>query len=230
MSLKLPISSYIRSYGELLCLAANNEDGSSELMQKYGMLTGENADPSQISALRESLGRLPTKLAVDCGIHSMDFADLGPSMEYYPNHGRYQGGTLILNKNILTDSKVEKDQDGNKINKFDLIFYHELGHGFDESKARGDMLCIEPNWLSLSGWSQEPKKGLKRMVLKCPGKPTLRDDWYYDPRAGFPRYYGKRNPWDDWADCFAFYVGGVKGRLPENKRIYFDGLLGEYYA
>lgn len=230
MSLKAPISIYLSSIADVLRLASNGQGDARELWRKYGMFVGENASPDQVSAIRESLGRLPTKLAVDCGIHSMDFANLGPSMEYYPNHGRYQGGTLVLNENILNDSKVEKDSEGNEINKLDLIFYHELGHGFDEAKAKGEMLCIEPKWLSLSGWSEEPKKGLKRMVIKCPGKPTLRDDWYYDPKAGFPRYYGKRNPWDDWADCFAFYVGNVKGRLPDNKRAYFDDLLGDYYA
>lgn len=226
MALKIPISKHLKVLSKSLSMSRESQD----IMRRYGMLIGDNASPNQISAVRESLGYLPDKLAVDCGIHSMDFEDMGPSMEYYPNHGKYIGGTLVLNKNIITDPKVEKDDYGNQINKFNLIFYHELGHGFDEAKAQGEMLCIEPEWLKLSDWSEEPKKGLVQMVIKCPGKPVLKDRWYYNPSAGFPRYYGKRNPWDDWADCFAFYVGGVKGRLPKNKCNYFDKLLREYYV
>jgi hypothetical protein len=54
-------------------------------------------------------------------------------------------------------------------------------------------------------------------------------EWYYDPKAGFTRFYAKRNPWDDWADSFSFYVGGLK-KLPDNKTEYFDKLLKKYYC
>lgn len=230
MASKKSIGSLLKSCSSLVSAYLDKTGTKQELMQKYGLLVGEGATPEETSAVRESLGKIPTKLALDCGIQSMDFEDMGPSMRYYPNHGKYIDGTLVLNKAIITDPKVEKDDEGNEIGKFDLIFYHEMGHGYDEAKAKGEMLCIEPEWLSLSGWSEKPKKGLMQMVIKQPGKDTLQDPWYYDPKAGFPRYYGKRNPWDDWADAFAFYIGGVKGKLPENKRKYFDELLGSYYA
>lgn len=224
------IHSFLKKVSTNLSSITQKEAARTSLMQKYGVLVGESATPDQISAVRESLSSIPHKLALDCGIHSLDFDDLGPSMRYYPNHGKYSGGTLILNSRILDDPKVESDDLGNSINKFNLILYHELGHGFDEKNAKGEMLCLEPNWLNLSGWSEKPNRNLRRMIIRQRGKPELADLWFYDPMSGFPRYYGKRNPWDDWADCFAFYVGGVKGRLPDNKLKYFDSILGGYYG
>lgn len=230
MGQRILISHYIHVLGGTLRTASEDSSDRRELLQKYGLLVGDNASPDQVSAVRQSLNELPHKLAVDCGIHSLDFEDMGPSMDFYPNHGKYIGGTLVLNKRIIDDPKTEKDNEGNELSKFDLILYHEMGHGFDEAKAKRDMLCIEPEWLELSGWSKEPKDGLNQMIIRQPGKPTLKDPWFYDPKAGFPRYYGKRNPWDDWADAFSFYVGGLKSRLPKNKRAYFDKLLGSYYG
>lgn len=226
MALRISVSAHIKRLAEDVLMPLASRD----IVSKYGMLVGDNASPDQVSAIRESLGQLPQKLAMDCGIKRVDFEDMGPSMKYYPNHGKYVDNTLVINQNILSDPFVEKDDEGNEINKFNLIFYHELGHGFDDIKSENDMLCTEPSWLNLSRWSKEPRSGLKRLIIKCPGKPILKDDWYYDPGSGFPRYYGKRNPWDDWADCFSFYVGGLRSRLPENKRNYFDNLLGEYYG
>jgi hypothetical protein len=72
------------------------------------------------------------------------------------------------------------------------------------------------------------KAGTAKIVIREQGSPELVGEWYYDPKEGFPRFYAKRNPWDDYADCFAFYVGGLKGFLPANKIAYFDKALKAY--
>lgn len=204
---------------------------SSSIQDTYGIKVPEDTSQESLKVLNNSLKKLPTKLVRDCGIGAMSFKDLGPSMEYYPNHGVwYFNGELVLNIRIIKDPKLEKDKKGKSLNKFDLIFYHELGHGLDDFKGPdGKCLSDKPEWLDLSGWRDSPTKGHKQFIIRCQGRPDLVDNWYYAPWAEFPRYYGKRNPWDDWADAFSFYVGGLKDRLCKSKLEYFDNLLQEYY-
>lgn len=83
--------------------------------------------------------------------------------------------------------------------------------------------------MELSGWSKEPVPGLQRLSIKEPGTPEVIGEMYFDPGAGFTRFYAKRNPWDDFADSFAFYVAGMKSKVPGNKKEYFDKLLKQYY-
>ena len=66
------------------------------------------------------------------------------------------------------------------------------------------------------------------MVINEPGMPAKIGEWYYDPSAGFTRFYAKMNPWDDWADSFCFYIAKMKTKLPENKNQYFDNILKKY--
>lgn len=203
----------------------------SNIVDTYGINVNQGTYPSEcLGVLNSSLDKLPQGLIRDCGITSLDFKDLGPSKEYYPNHGIYHNGTLTLNFRIIDDPMIISDPiNGKKFNRFDQILYHELGHGWDEIKGNGKDLSLEDDWLSLSGWSETPKKGLKRIRIRERGTPELVGEYYYSPDAGFTRYYAKRNPWDDWADSFAYYVAGLKGFLPENKINYFDEKLKSYY-
>jgi len=204
----------------------------SNVASDYGITIPEDSDPECLHALHDGLKRLPASLVKDCGITSMAFKDMGPSKKYYPNHGVYSNGTLVLNSRILDDKDtLELDpESGNTLNKFDQTFFHELGHGWDEANGTDiKELSIQPEWLSLSGWSQEPKAGLKRLIIEEPGSPKLIGEWWYNPDAGYTRFYAKRNPLDDWADSFSYYVGGLKSFLPASKVKYFDGHLRKYF-
>lgn len=224
----------LRRVAEELKTWALKEDSASTLKGIYGIRLVENTNPEYLDILLDSVKRLPEKLVADCLILRLGFEDMGESKEYYPNHGKYiDGGTLILNNRLLDDRSVDICEKGNKLNKFDQTLYHELGHGWDaeqgKSRGLGKDLSLTPEWLDLSGWSPEPIPGLMRMTIREKGMPELRDDWYYSPDAKFTRFYAKRNPWDDWADSFAYYVSDLKSFLPENKIQYFDKELSKYF-
>jgi hypothetical protein len=72
---------------------------------------------------------------------------------------------------------------------------------------------------------------LKRLFIKGQGGvPDVIGEMYFDPRiAEFTRFYAKRNSWDDFADSGAYYLGGLKEKVPATKRKYFDNLLKKYY-
>jgi hypothetical protein len=197
----------------------------------YGMDVDPQSDTECLSALRGSIFRLPPDLVRSCGVKQLGFEDLGPSREYLPNHGRYEPGRLILNKWLLGDPTLIVDMEsGNMLNKLDQTLYHELGHGWDEVNTGEPIeLSLQPEWLKLSGWSDRPRPRLRRIRIRERGMPELVGEWYYHPEAGFTRFYAKRNPWDDWADSFAYYVGGMKSFLPQNKIEYFDQKLAGYY-
>lgn len=197
----------------------------------YGIDIDPLSEPECLEAFKGSIRRLPPDLVRDCNIKNLGFEDMGPSREYLPNHGRYEPGLLILNKWLLEDPMLIVDyESGNIMNKFDQTLYHELGHGWDEINGSDSLeLSRQPEWLKLSGWSERPKPRLRRIRIRERGMPELVGEWYYHPEAGFTRFYAKRNPWDDWADSFAYYVGGMKSFLPQNKIEYFDKKLAGYY-
>lgn len=207
---------------------ARDVDGIESM---YGIVLAPDTDAGIVHTLGNSLSRLDPVLVRDCGIRSMAFNDMGPSMKYYPNHGVYSNGTLTLNSRILDDKDtLEFDPNsGELLNKFDQTLFHELGHGWDEKHGENGMeLSLAPDWLGLSGWSKEPMEGLKKLVIEEKGAPRLEGEWWYSPDAGFTRFYAKRNPLDDWADSFSYYVGGLKSFLPEEKVNYFDDKLLKY--
>jgi hypothetical protein len=196
------------------------------LQERYGLVV-DGDDVEQLSALTVGLSRIPQSLVLESGIKLLGFEDLGESREYYPNHGYYVGNKLILNTRLLEDPQVFLASNGRSLNRFEHTLFHELGHGWDE--ARG-LLSEKPEWLVLSGWSKDPQAGLERITIKEDGVPDTVGEWYHSPVAGFPRFYARRNPWDDFADCFAFYVGGLSGFLPASKIHYLDTALGRYWV
>ena len=226
-----PIASHIRIVSAKIKEKYEDDRIYKEIKDEYNVTVLPGNKIENVKKLYEALKKLPTQLVKDCKIVTMDFKDLGPSKEFYPNHGRYQKGILTLNERILKDTSMEEDKETHKkVSKFEHTYFHELGHGFDEKKHEKDKwLSLKDDWLKLSGWSESPKPGYKRLIIREEGAPELKGEWYYSPDAKFSRFYGKRNPWDDFADSFSYYVAGLKSYLPPNKRKYFDDLLKEYY-
>jgi hypothetical protein len=191
--------------------------------------SGYEIDPTIIRQLNLILSKMPTEEVKDCKIFDVYFSfTMGPNLPHYPNHGYYINNSVTLNVNIFTDPDQSEDfldEHGYAVNRATHTVIHEFGHGYDQNN--GD-LSLQPEWLQLSGWSKDAKPGLKRLVIKDPGAPVVIGEWFFDPRAGFVRFYAKRNPYDDFADSFAFYVAGLQDKLPENKRQYFQKLLLKY--
>jgi len=209
----------------LSALSLLGEGSKKSLLDNYGMNSKDGED-HLFTITDTSLGRLPKDLVKDSGIKNVGFEDMGESKEFYPNHGYYVNNLLVLNSQLINDPYSYKDHSGRTMNKFDQTLYHELGHGWDDVMG---LLSEQKEWLDLSGWSEEWKPGLKRVIITEEGQPEVRGEWCYNPDSGFTRFYAKRNPWDDFADTFAYYVAGMKSFLPGNKIEYFDRHLGRYY-
>ena len=173
------------------------------------------------------LSMMGEPLVRSCKINKLILrGDMGPNRSHYPNHGYYVNDEVALNADIFYHPDKPDDfmdSKGNRLSRAEQTLIHELGHALDERKG---MLSTKPDWLKLSGWSETPKKGLRRLHIKEPGMPEVVGEWYYDPQIStFTRFYAKKNPWDDFADSFAFYVGGLLSKVPENKARYFKNLL-----
>ena len=177
------------------------------------------------------LSKMGAPLVKACGVNKLILRDdMGENKRYSPNHGYFHDQTVALNTDIFVHPDYPEDFSdarghGYFLTRGEETLIHELGHAFDV--CQGD-LSGKPEWLKLSGWSYTPKPGLKRLIINEPGTPQVIGEMWYDPKAGFTRFYAKRNTWDDWADSFAFYVGGFKSNLPANKTAYFDKILKKY--
>ena len=173
---------------------------------------------------------VPPDLIKSCGIRNLLIrADMGPNRPYYPNHGYFVSNQVALNADIFYHPDQPDDffdHYGYFLTRPQQTLLHEFGHGFDEYHSN---LSVQKSWLQLSGWSENYKPGLKRLIINDKRAPKVVGEWFYDPKALFTRFYAKRNPWDDWADSFAFYTGKLQDKVPSNKKNYFNKLLKKYY-
>jgi hypothetical protein len=187
--------------------------------------------------LRETyniLRLIPPALIKDCGVTALIFKYLGENKPLYPNHGffRESDKTVTLNSDMFIHPDQPEDFfDGHRyfITRSAETLYHEFGHGFDACHGE---LSLQPAWMKLSGWSKEPGPGLERLHIKDREAPEVIGEYYYDSKYkanGFTRFYAMRNPWDDMADSFSFFISGMKDRVPDSKRVYLDKLLKKYY-
>lgn len=214
---------------------SNVEYWSNKLKQDYGVSSIFPSNltecPLILRQCHQILSCMPLKLIKACKINKLNIReDMGPNKPYYPNHGYFVDHSVTLNADIFIHPDVPDDfvdHHGYFITRPTQTLLHEYGHGYDEYH---DNLSLKPEWLKLSGWSPNDKPELKQLVIRTPDIPDRRGEWYYHPDAEFTRFYAKQNPWDDWADTFAFYVGGLKASVPSIKREYFNQLLSECFS
>lgn len=230
----------MRTLANFLMKIASSTLWGDKIQEKFGIFCAPDV-PSDILdplILRQTfliLDTMPVELVRDCEVSKLVFSNsMGANKPYYPNHGYYYSvdKSITLNNDIFYNPDYPDDfYDSNcyRVGRPAQTLVHELGHALDA--AKGD-ISLKPDWLKLSGWSETPRQGLKRMVINEPGMPVKMGEWYYDPQisgdSNFTRFYGKMNPWDDLADCFSFFVIGMKNKLPDSKKDYFDNLLNKY--
>ena len=219
-----------------IAYASGLEHWANDIQRNYGLkyfVDGDVVNGAQIT--KEVLGllkRIPDSLIKDSGFTLLGIKYLGPNAEFFPNHGYFScnDGSIVLNSDIFNHPDFPddfRDSKGKTISRAMQTFAHEIGHAYDFSN---NYISLKAPWLGLSDWNQGYKPGLKRLRIKKPGVEDVVGDWYYNPKAGFCRFYGKKEPEDDFADCFGYYVGGLKSKVPPNKIGYMDKLLGKYYT
>jgi len=231
------ISSRLRTLSASITRASETSYWVDQLTQKYGIEPKfDNGVHDAYTLVRNIFivfSKLPTKLVKDCGINTLMFrTDMGPNKPYYPNHGYFKDHLVALNADIFYHPDNPEDfvdNQGYYLTRAEQTVLHEFGHGYDANQGKDKDLSLEPGWLSLSGWSETKKPGLERLVIQDPGVPKVIGEWWYDPKEKFTRFYAKRNPWDDWADTFSYYVANMNDITPPKKKVYFDNLLGHYY-
>ncbi len=174
---------------------------------------------------------VPPSLIKKCDINTLRLRnDMGPNKLFYPNHGYYDTkDEIALNADIFYNPDLPDDffdHRGYFMTRPQQTLLHEFGHAYDWANGN---LSYKDNWTKLSGWSPEYKDGLKRLVINDKRAPKVVGEWFYDPKSEFTRFYAKRNPWDDWADSSAFYMGDMKSKVSKTKITYFDNVFGRYY-
>ncbi|MEM6470507.1 MAG: calcium-binding protein [Planctomycetota bacterium] len=88
------------------------------------------------------------------------------------------------------------------------IVFHEIGHEWENEKARWEEFKAISGWIEASIVdavalvAADPlvELGLPNHVISNDGK------WYYDSTVGFARGYGQTNPFEDFATAFANFM------------------------
>lgn len=208
----------------------------AQLNDRYGIDLKWDNGTHDVGDLAKEIYRIlrpiPEDLVRACKVTTLELrSNMGSNLPFYPNHGFYQVPDLIV---LNTDMFYHPDQPnefmdhrGYFLTRAQETLVHELGHALDFVLGEPS---LKPAWMKLSGWSHTPQPGLKQLIIRDKGVPEIRGDMWYDSKARFTRFYGKKNSYDDWADCFAFYIGGLRHNMPAEKNGYFDELLGKYYV
>lgn len=229
----MKLASYIRFTANKIFIEKDPSYWASKIKDSFDMTPvldqGMTNDPWILREIYNILSPISCDLIKACGIKNLNIrSTMGPNKPYYPNHGYFIGDQITLNGDIFVNPDLPDDfidHKGYFITRGQQTLIHELGHGFDHYH---DNLSLKPAWLSLSGWNETYEPGLKRLHIKDQRAPEVIGEWFYSPDAEFTRFYAKRNPWDDFADAFAFYVADLKNKVPLNKKAYFDNLLKKY--
>ena len=221
------ISNAIRRIASSL---SNGTYWAGKIYEDFGIKSDTGADPIILRQTYQILSKMPVPLVKACGIKRIIIRDdMGPNKPYYPNHGYFMGDSVTLNSDIFYSPDVPDDfvdHRGYFLTRPEQTLIHEMAHGYDEYN---DTPSLKNDWLGLSGWKEKPEPGLKRVIIRDKGAPEVVGEWFYHPESEFTRFYARRNPWDDYADSFAFYAGGLKNRVPNSKKDYFDKKLAKFY-
>lgn len=164
-------------------------------------------------------------------IKIIDFdPSLGTPKDIFPNHGRWEDNfkTMFLNRKVIDLDKDEANH----------LIIHEIGHAYDHKLGE---ISKTKEWLELSGWTENPpalnikqksdphfvKHGaFERLKIQDDNLYSI-SNWWFLKGTGFVRWYAKRNPSEDFAECFSFYVLKEKDKFEDcmDKYEYIEKIL-----
>jgi hypothetical protein len=186
-----------------------NENSYKKFFEKKYGTQLETVSFEESKVIYSAFELIPIKILKDL-VSILQFdPSLGKSKEFFPNHGRWEDNfkTMVLNRNVI-DLEPEESKH---------LIIHEIGHAIDNKLGN---ISKTEEWLNISGWTDNPSgitmiqksdknyldhKNFKRLRIKENGLLSV-SSWWYDENAGFVRWYAERNPEEDFAESFAYYI------------------------
>jgi hypothetical protein len=210
-----------------------DEHGYKEFFEsEYGIKLG-SINFEESCRLFDAFNMLPKKFFI--GTIKLIEIDpsLGKPLKVYPNHGRWEEDfkAMYLNPEVLKHEPTESIH----------LILHETGHAID---AGMDNISLKKAWRNMSGWTQSPPgitqqeksnqaylehDDYRRLKIE-EDQQLLVSNWWYDKDAHFVREYASRNPKEDFAESFAYYVMRELNRFkdcPEKARFIRDEVINK---
>jgi ADP-ribose pyrophosphatase YjhB (NUDIX family) len=197
-------------------LGATETSGQATLWNGIKLV---NFTGPQEEAIRAMLSRIPPELLV----HVL-CVESAPELN--AKHGRYLSDEhkILFNPgNLILRQRFGKGE--LPILHADLTLVHEVGHSLYKALTPQEQLA----WLRISGWYPGSKAGqAPAYVEKRPGWEHNISRWTHKVGAKFSRYYGEKNPDEDFADCFAFYLMNKAHEIGDEKKAFFDAYIQQH--
>lgn len=167
-------------------------------------------------ALRAALSRIPPELLTNVSC-------IQSASELNAKHGRYlpDEKKILINPGNLT-LRQRFGSGETPISHADLAVVHEVGHSLYNALSPEE----KQRWNEISGWMKGTKKGqAPPYEEKRPGWERIISKWTHRIGAKFPRYYGEKNPDEDFADCFSFFIQNKAYRIGDDKKKFFEDYI-----
>lgn len=171
--------------------------------------------------IRAAMSRIPPELTT--GVVKV-LADRGMGAK----HGNYSADekTIRINpNNFRLRMRLGKGQ-GWMLHA-ETTMVHEFGHSVFEGLTDEQ----RNEWLALSGWRKSESDGdgsfAERYIEHRPGWPPYTSKWIHKKGVGFTRKYAEKNPDEDFADSFSFFILGKPMQMAPKKRAFLEALVKE---
>lgn len=194
------------------------ENFRDSILENHGVALGDSVSFEHAKALDAILDKLPREFVDDKIKKISTDARFGSSKRKYPNHGRYlpDDKKVVLNPDIFGKETSYVDGQNKPVTTLAHTLLHEIAHGIDDKYGLSD----KKEWREISGWKYigldgEPAEGSERLLLKEDGKTMLKGRWSYKTGTTFARWYGARNPAEDFCESFVFAYLGCDKHMPD---------------